>query len=193
MKNFSLWLNAILLIAVIFLYYKIYSEKSIVQDSSASNISLPEASIVYVNSDSLLDNYPYFTEIKNVFGKTQDSIENILKTRGKLLENEIKSYQENGASLTEEQRQSMEESLSKKQQDFLRYKEELTDDLARAEEKLNTSLHTNLINVLKKINKNKNYHFILGYQKGSGILLANDSLDITKQIIQELNKEKSEK
>ena len=187
MKNFSLWLNAILLIAVIFLYYKIYSEKSTVQVSSASNISLPEASIVYVNSDSLLDNYPYFTEIKNVFGKTQDSIENILKTRGKLLENEIKSYQENGASLTDEQRQSMEESLSKKQQDFLRYKEELTDELARAEEKLNASLHTNLINVLKKFNKNKNYHFILGYQKGGGILLANDSLDITKQIIEELN------
>ena len=111
----------------------------------------------------------------------------VLKTRGKLLENEIKSYQENGASLTDEQRQSMEESLSKKQQDFLRYKEELTDELARAEEKLNASLHTNLINVLKKFNKNKNYHFILGYQKGGGILLANDSLDITKQIIEELN------
>ena len=34
----------------------------------------------------------------------------------------------------------------------------------------------------------RNYEFILGYQKGGGILLANDSLDITQQILEGLNK-----
>jgi Skp family chaperone for outer membrane proteins len=37
------------------------------------------------------------------------------------------------------------------------------------------------------MNEEMNYKFILGYQRGSGILLANDSLDITKDVIRGIN------
>jgi outer membrane protein len=192
MKNLSLVLNFVLLIAVAFLYYKVYSVKNV---SPAPSIQVPvgPSSIVYVNSDSLLDNYPFFTKLKNSLEKKQDSIENILKSRGKSLENDIKAYQEKGATMTDQERQANEEALGKRQQELMMYKEDMTNEMARQEENLNDTLHNNLISILKKYNKDKNYHFILGYQKGSGILLASDSLDITKQIIEELNKENSEK
>jgi len=192
MKNLSLILNAVLLIAVAFLYYKVYAAKN---NSSPAPIAVPvgASSIVYVNSDSLLDNYPFFTELKNSLEKKQDSIENILKGRGRLLENDIKSYQEKGATMTDQERQVTEEGLGKRQEELMSYKEDMTNEMAKAEENLNDTLHNNLINALRKYNRDRNYHFILGYQKGSGILLASDSLDITKQIIDELNKEKTEK
>lgn len=192
MKTLSLTLNVVLIIAVAFLYYKVYSAKNI---SSPPSISIPvgPSSIVYVNSDSLLDNYPFFMKLKNSLEKKQDSIENILKGRGRTLENDIKAYQEKGATMTDQERQSTEEVLGKRQQELMAYKEDMTNEMAKEEENLNDTLHNNLISTLKKFNKDKNYHFILGYQKGSGILLASDSLDITKQIIEELNKEKSEK
>lgn len=192
MKNISLLLNVVLLIAVAFLYYKVYSGNSEKNESSPIQ-KLPQASIVYINSDSLLDNYPYFTRLKNSMEQKQDSIEGILKGRGKTLESEIRSYQERGASMTDQQRQLEEERLSRKQQEFLHYKEEMVNELGKQEEIINDSLHHNLIDVLKKFNKDKNYQFILGYQKGSGILLANDSLEITKQILEELNKEENKK
>ena len=192
MKNLSLFLNIVLIIAVAFLFYKVYSLKTI---ASIPSIQVPvgSPSIVYINSDSLLDNYPFFTKLKNSIEKKQDSIANILKSRGKLLENDIKAYQEKGATMTEQERQLTEEALGKRQQELMLYKEDMTNEMAREEENLNDTLHNNLISALKKYNKDKNYHFILGYQKGSGILLANDSLDITKQITEELNKEKAEK
>ncbi|MEP7171161.1 MAG: OmpH family outer membrane protein [Bacteroidota bacterium] len=192
MKNLSLMLNVVLIIAVAFLYYKTYSVKN---TASVSTVSIPvgPSSIVYVNSDSLLDNYPFFMKLKNSLEKKQDSIENILKSRGKMLENDIKAYQEKGATMTDQERQATEEGLGKRQQELMAYKEDMTNEMAREEENLNDTLHNNLISTLRKFNKDKNYHFILGYQKGSGILLASDSLDITKQIIEELNKEKSEK
>ena len=193
MKNLSLILNVVLIIAVAFLYYKVYSVKKDTFSAPAITVPAGPSSIVYVNSDSLLDNYPFFTALKNSLEKKQDSIESILKSRGRLLENDIKAYQQKGAAMTEQERQITEEGLGKRQQELLSYKDEMTNEMARAEENLNDTLHNNLISILKKYNKDKNYHFILGYQKGSGILLASDSLDITKQIIEELNKEKSEK
>lgn len=193
MKNLSSLLNVILLIAVAFLYYNFYSAKKPEQSTSTVSTPMAPSSIVFVNSDSLLDKYPYFTKIKNSLQKKQDSIENILKNRGKSLENEIKDYQQKGASMTDQQRQMEEEMLGKKQQSLMQYKQEMTEELTKEEENLNDSLHANLVNALKAYNKNKNYQFILGYQKGSGILLANDSLDITKEIIEELNKEGNQK
>ena len=40
--------------------------------------------------------------------------------------------------------------------------------------------------------KNRNYHFIMGYTKDGAILLANDSLDITENVIEGLNEEYKE-
>ena len=133
MKNLSLILNAVLLIAVAFLYYKVYAAKN---NSSPAPIAVPvgASSIVYVNSDSLLDNYPFFTELKNSLEKKQDSIENILKGRGRLLENDIKSYQEKGATMTDQERQVTEEGLGKRQQELMSYKEDMTNEMAKAEE-----------------------------------------------------------
>lgn len=191
MKNFSLILNIVLIVAVIFLYYKMYSNRSHDEQLAPNMALLPEASIVYVNSDSLLDNYPYFTRLKNSLEKKQDSIENILKSKGKMLENEIKNYQETGAGMTEQQRQTNEESLGRKQQELMKYKENMMDELAMEESKLNDSLHHHLTKTLKKFNRDKNYQFILGFQKGSGILLANDSLNITNLVLEELNKKEN--
>ena len=61
MKNVSLALNIILLIAVIFLYVKVYSNKTetavVVQGKSK------DATIVFVNSDSLLDHYDFYLHL----------------------------------------------------------------------------------------------------------------------------------
>ena len=68
-------------------------------------------------------------------------------------------------------------------------RENLVDQLQSEESDMNDSIHNNLTRYLKEYNKEKNYLFILGYQRGSGILLASDSLDITKDVLKGLNKE----
>src|ERR1051325_10726146 len=118
MKNISLLLNFILLVAVAFLYYKVYSSKEIYK-TVLNSAPVGASSIVYINSDSLLDNYPFFTKLKNTFEQKQDSIENILKNRGKSLENDIKSYQEKGVGMTDKERQSTEEALGNRQQELM--------------------------------------------------------------------------
>ena len=56
--------------------------------------------------------------------------------------------------------------------------------------KNNKKLNTIIEQEEKQFNKDKNYAFILSYQRGSGVLLANDSLDITKPVLEGLNNKK---
>ena len=184
MKNLSLILNFVLLAAVAFLYYKVYSKHEV---SSAAHQPLPESSIVFVNTDSLLNNYDFFNTLKAKIEIKQDSIDRLLKGKGKELEGEIQVYQKQAIGMTDMEKQLTEEKLMQKQQGLAQLKEELIGVLNDEESVLNDSIHNNLIGYLREFNKVKNYHYILGYQKGGGILLANDALDITGTVLEGLN------
>jgi outer membrane protein len=190
MKNISLILNLVLLAAVAFLYVKIYSPDSspAVSGSVTDDADSPISNrIVYLNSDSLLNNYDYFIGLSDALDKKQDSIENILKQKASSLEKEIAAYQQKAPGMTQEEMMKTEELLMKKQQSVIDLKDRLFDSLKDEEIGMNDSIHNNLNAFLKEFNKDKNYLFILGYQRGSGILFANDSLDITNEVIEGIN------
>lgn len=192
MKNGLLIYNIVLTLAVGYLFYRqMQCEKNY---SPGGEIALPISSgenrIVFVNTDSLLTNYNYYNNLKDKLTHKQDSIDAMLKNRGRELEGEITNYQKIGGSMTDEQRAREEERLGRKQQQLVEYRQSIIDQLSKEEEQLQDSLHSHLVGYLKEMNKGKNFQFILGYQKGSGILLANDSLDITKAVIAGVNKGK---
>jgi outer membrane protein len=187
-KNLSLIVNFILIIAVGFLFYKVYSNDKSPAPTVKSGNGLPSDAIVFVNSDSLLKHYDYFNNLKENLEKKEDSIDNLLKSRAHSLENEIEAYQQKAPGLSPEQRAGIEEKLLAKQQQIMEMKQNLVDKLNKEESQMMDSLHAHLTEYLKSYNKDRNYYYILGYQRGSGILLANDSLDITDEIIEGINK-----
>jgi outer membrane protein len=188
MKSFSVILNSILVIAVAILFYLHFSDK---HDAApvAARIPAVNGNIVYVNSDSLLDQYDYFKNKKSEFEETQNRIKGQLKSESEKLQKEIEEYQKNASMMTAQQRQSTEEQLSYKQQSFMQKKDEMLAKLEEQQNKVNEEMYAKLGTYMKELNKNRNYSFVLGYQKGGGILFANDSLDVTKEIVAGLNKE----
>ncbi len=143
--------------------------------------------IVFVNSDSLMDNYSLFESMLESMGNKRDSLDKVLMNKGSLLEREIKEYQERAAGMSAGERQLREESLMKKQQALMDERDVLLDKLKEEEARLTDSIHSDLMAYLKIFNKSHGYDFILGYTRGGGILLASDSLDITRQVVNGLN------
>lgn len=191
MKNLSIALNIVLLVAVAFLYFKVYSGNT--ETAPAPHMSgagMPNNAIVFINSDSLLNDYDYFNSLKGTLEKKQDSIDVFLRSRASALEKEVSAYQNSASGMSPEQRAATEEKLMAKQQGLMEMKQNMVDQLQEQESVMNDSIHDNLSRYLKEYNKKKNYLYILGYQRGSGILLANDSLDITKEILEGLNAQK---
>jgi outer membrane protein len=187
MKNFSFILNIILLVAVAVLYYLHFSKSQ----STGSGLAIPSqtisSSIVFVNSDSLLDNYEFFKDIKTRMESKEDSIDNLIKAQASRLESEIVAYQKDAPGMTDQQRMVKEEELMKKQQALGDRRKELLNILEEEEGTLNDSLYAKLQLFLKDFNKDKNFSFILSYQRGGGILHANDSLNITNEVVKGLN------
>jgi outer membrane protein len=184
-KNLSLILNGILIVAVGFLYFKVYSNQEAPIKISGQAAA---SKIVFLNSDSLMDNYTLFNNIQKQLEKKKDSLDQVFTVRGKALEAEIQNYQETGASLSDQQRQAKEESLTRKQQAYISERDAVLETLKNEETLMTDSLHNDLMRFLKDFNKKNNYDFILGYSRGGAIFLASDSLDITKVVLSGLNK-----
>lgn len=195
MKNLSLFINAILVVAVGYLFTQVQSLKKaeLVKDSQpAKALAMPggTVSLVYVNSDTLLEKYNYYQGIKKQLEKNQKQAETQIQNKAEQLQKEIEAYQQRGATMSESERMKEEERLGRKQEEAVNFRKQLLEKLSDEEESYQDSLHNKLISFLKEYNKTHNYKFILGYQKGSGILLADDSLDITSQVIEGINKVK---
>lgn len=191
MKNLSLALNAVLLVAVGILYYLHFKGKSGEETSSSVAIGpMPVSSqgIVFVNSDSLLEEFDYYKEQKAKFENEQSRIKNELKGESEKLQKDAALYQQQAIGMTNLERQNKEEELGRRQQMLMDKKDAMLSKLDEMQASSSEDLYTRLNTFLKTFNKDKNFQFVLGYQKGGGILFANDSLNITHQVIQGLNK-----
>lgn len=191
MKNLSLALNAVLLVAVGILYYLHFKGKAGEETSSSVVMGpMPVSSqgIVFVNSDSLLEEYDYYKEQKAKFENEQSRIKNELKGESEKLQKDAALYQQQAIGMTNLERQNKEEELGRRQQMLMDKKDAMLSKLDEMQASSSEDLYTRLNSYLKTFNKDKNFQFVLGYQKGGGILFANDSLNITHQVIQGLNK-----
>jgi outer membrane protein len=191
MKNLSLVLNGVLIIAVAILYYMHFAKPKTAGEDVAipTTISVSGTGIVYVNSDSLLSEYEFYKKQKEDFEQQHEKIKAELKGQSDKLQSEVETYQKQAIGMTDLEKSKKEEELGMKQQQLMQTKDELLGKLDEEQAKSSEQLYDRLNDYLRRYNKGKNYNYILGYQKGGGILFANDSLNITRDVIEGLNKE----
>ncbi len=188
MKNLSLVLNVVLLIAVVVLYVLHFSRGSDTEEvTSGGAINLENPSIAYINSDSLLSNYAYFSDLETQFNEKRNKLDAEYRNRAEGLQREIANFQQTAGGMTISQAKAVEEDLRRKQQNLMMYQEQLTQQLVQEESKMNSELYTKVSDFLKDYGQNKNLQIVLTYTKGSGVLYANDSLNITDDVLAGLN------
>ena len=154
---------------------------------TTSTINKSEA-IVFVNSDSLLNNYEYFKDVKNVFQEKSKKAQSDLTAKGTAFQKEVAQYQQNAANLSADQRTSTEERLARKQQELAAYNQNAGNALANEEAVENEKLYNKVSEFLKGYAKGKGYKMVLTYSKANPtVLFADESLDVTKEVLAGLN------
>lgn len=194
-NNLSIVLNVVLLVAVGILYILHFSEKSASTDDNELGISqnnYENFAIAYVNSDSLIKNYDFFKEMEKQLISKRDKLNSEYQNRAEGLQREIANFQSTAGNMTISQARAVEEDLRKKQQNLMMYQEQLGQQLMGEESKMNAQLYDKVSDYLRDYGINKNLQLVLTYTKGSGVLYANDSLDITDQVLVGLNEAFSE-
>ena len=186
--NISIGLNVVLPIAVAVLYVLHFKGGSASGPEAEAVRSTPvDLSIAYVNSDSLLKNYDFFKDLEKKFMATRDKLNAEYENRAKGLQQEISNFQSTAGNMTISQARAVEEDLRKKQQNLMMYQDQLSQQLMQEEAKMNTQLYDQVSEYLRDYGITKDLQIVLTYTKGSGVLYANDSLDITDQVLVGLN------
>jgi outer membrane protein len=186
MKNLSLILNIVLLVAVGVLYYLHFSGNK-PHTASGSSVSPTDLKIAYINSDTVLKYYEYLDVNRKVLeGKTQ-KLEQEFRNRAQGLQNEIANYQRTVNNLTLSQVKALEEDLGKKQQNLQLYQQSLGQQLAEEEAKLNRELYDRITAYLKIYGKDNDLQVVFKYDPSSDVLYGGESLDITEDVVKGLN------
>jgi outer membrane protein len=185
MKNASITLNVVLIIAVGVLYYLHFMGSK--ETSSATPVAGSLSSVAYINSDTVLKYYEYTKENKTKLENKGKRLEQDLKNRAMSLQNEIENYQRSRNNLTIGQAQAIEEDLGRKQQNFQMYQQSVSQELMNDQEQMSRDLYEKVTGFLSEYGQANGLQLVLKFDPSSDVLYAKDSLDISKQVIDGLN------
>lgn len=146
--------------------------------------------IVYVNTDSLLTNYQFYKDAQKEFENKGYRLQVDLGQRERALQNEAGAIQQRAQTMTQAELQAADMMLKKKAGEYQQYGQQRQAALQGDQAKKMQELYDNIREYVKKHNAENKYEFVLGYTKsGGGILYADESVDVTKEILTGLNAE----
>jgi outer membrane protein len=186
MKNLSLILNAVLLVAVGVLFYLHFSTGHPLEVKSSA-INPGDLQIAYINSDSVLKHYEYLKVNRVQLEDKTKRMDADYRNRATGLQNEIAAYQRNVSNMTLSQVRATEEDLGKKQQNLQMYQQTLSQQLMEEEAKLNKELYDRITTFLKRYGAENGFQIVLKFDPTSDVLYAGEALDISDQVIEGLN------
>ena len=209
-KNLSLVLNAVLLVAVAVLYYFHFTScKTSGQASTSVTDSIAAAKpkvmapteikaskIVFVNLDVLSDGYLFLKDVSASVQAEQTALESQYQSKGEKLQQDYAEFQEkaNKGLFSENQISTEQEKFAsrKEELDQLQLKSQALGEKVQAKQ---DEARKNLTDYIREYNKTGHYSYVLTYSAGplSPLLLANDSLDITNDILQGINAQYKDK
>lgn len=192
MKNLSIVLNVVLFVAVIVLYVLYFSGHKSSETAMTSKVAgtADATKIVYINTDTLLNNYQLAVELNEAFLKKQEDRRTELNIKAKAIDQEGTEFQrklQNNGFISEARAIEARDQLLVKQENFRRLQQEMMDKASREQSELNKQLFDEITNFLKEYNKEKGFSIVLSTQLGGNVLYAEDGFDITKEIVDRLN------
>ncbi|WP_207430775.1 OmpH family outer membrane protein [Sabulibacter ruber] len=160
------------------------------EDEAAPAAAASAPEIVFVNSDTLLNRYQYFKDVKARLEAKGKRMETDLRTKATSFQREVEQYRQAAAGLTQEQRATTEQRLAQKEQQLAAQQQTSGNQLAKDENDEMKKIYERVEAHLKKISKEKGYKMVLTYTRGnSAILYGDNSLDITEEAVRGLNEE----
>lgn len=198
-SKMQLVLNIIFLCSIIILFALYFlGNKQIKQTEQgeeisqlAEKISDGKASIAYINSVQLMEEYELAKKLRQDFEAEQTRLDNDLSRRQRNFQTEVEKFQRDvqAGTISIERAQALERELMAKQQELVQLNEQYTNRLMQKEIDMNNELLEKISEFLGRYNQAYGFDYILGYTRGGGILYASQQHDITADVLLKLNAE----
>jgi len=198
----SAWINIILAIAVAVLFFLHFKDKKGAQPASAGMVVTSDSAgtasgslnlsqrIAYINIDTLQNNYEFFKKKKAELDGKQKSFESEIEALAKQIETEYYKLQEKAQSgqMSQKEGEAAQMALMQRQQTLEKKRSTSADQLMKLQESFSKELKGKLDEYLNEYKKTHNYQYVLSYAEGGFILSADPADDITKEVLEGMNK-----
>ena len=202
MKNTSLILSIVSLVAVV-----VFGILFLTKDGSKSEASVEgeaveaaaKGDIVYIDLDRILMEYDMANDLRSVVQTKIENIQAEINRRGQKLQNEVNSFQEklDKGLMTRSVAEVQSQKLQQQELDFNNYAAQKDQEINEEQLVMMNQLGDAIQTFLAKYNEEKQYAMILTNSGGAPVIVADEALNITDDVLAGLNEEyiksKSEK
>ena len=156
---------------------------------TTSLTSVADGSIVYVNVDSLMQNYLMAEDLSNELAEKAKKLDAELTNKQKKHQaniNDFRNKAEKGLE-TRNKLAEMEQQLMGDEQNLMQLSETYRMQMAEEQGVMQRKILQAIMDYLKEYNKEKGYQYILANSFGGQLLYANPKLDITASVLDGIN------
>ena len=162
------------------------------QTAEAAQTTAAQGSIVYIQLDSLINQYDMFNDLRSELENKAQAIQDDLTKKGRSFESAAKDFQtkiEKGL-LTRSQAEEQQQRLAERQQNLQNLSQQKQYELAEEEAVMSRRVMDAVQTYLAKYNQEKGYAMIITSSAATNtVIAANPALDITQDVLTGLNNE----
>jgi len=185
-------LNLVTLAGVIILFILYFTgsgSKINTSEGAFAKANKGAISVAFVNNDSILSHYELVKKMRADLEAKGKRLEGEVAAKQQAFEKDAAYFQEQvkKKAISDQSAQEIYGQLQQNQQKINELRDRYAAELQQSEMDMNVALIDSVMNFLKRYNDKYKFDYILGFTKGGNILYANDTLDVTNDVIKELN------
>ncbi len=160
---------------------------SVQSENAAQGTAAPQGSIVYVQLDSLVNQYDMYNDLKSELESKVQAVQEDLTKKGRSFESAVKDFQTkiDKGLLTRSQAEEQQQRLVEREQNLQSLSQQKQMELAEEEAVMMRKVMDAIQTYITKYNQDKGYALILSVP----VLAGEPSLNITQDILTGLNEE----
>lgn len=152
-------------------------------------VSCNEQKTAYVDTTKIIQEYKEMKEVEADFSSKSDAVKKRLDSVARVFQQEVQAYQSQMNSMSETERKEKEQELMQKQQMIQQQQQMQSTRLREQSTAVMDSMVTKVKDYVKKYGEENNYTYIFGSNESANIMYAEEGLDITQEILSQLNED----
>lgn len=192
MKNASLVLNIVLLLAVAVLFYLHFSSgkkpetQKAAAEKTAGSVPRGDFRIAYFEMDSINNSFAMVKDVRAELSKEETAMNNALARLQKSYNDKFTQYQSQAQTMSSVESEKANRDIVQMQQRFASEKQQLEQRLQDLSMRKMQEVKTRVEDFLKEYNKSKGYTYILAYEPGF-MFYRDSTYDVTADLLKGLN------
>lgn len=165
------------------------------QTSETTNTETEGLRIAYVELDTLMSQYQLYKDYETVLTRKGTDIQNTLAQKQRKLESNAAAMQrkyENNGFQTRDELERAQQSIQQQEMELQQLAAKLNNEFNEEQARINEEARDSIQAFLKTYNQTKKYDYVM-IKAGDNLLIANPRYNITKDIVNGLNKRYSTK